>query len=170
MENRSPLRSARWKSMSPENISATCTAIASGMRASSVAANSELWILPLASRVETVSAAVSSLEAQAPPTGSITRRLNWPSSSALQRALSFCKVFCLLASALTKRPLRPSSKRAFGSERKNRAADGSSTPKRRSRLSAVSEARVRSERYRFSAGASRLAEPTSSGRAIDSTT
>jgi hypothetical protein len=36
--------------MSLEKISASCTATPSGMRASSVAANSEVWMLPLERR------------------------------------------------------------------------------------------------------------------------
>ena len=45
--------------MSPEKISATWMAMASGMLASSVAANREDSMVPLARRVEAVRAAVS---------------------------------------------------------------------------------------------------------------
>jgi len=72
-----------------------------------------------------------------------------PSSSGLQRALSFSSAFFSLASTVTLRPARPMSVCCTTlSVRKNAAAWGSYKPRRLSSDSAVSDVRVISERYR----------------------
>ena len=146
---RSPLRKARWKSMSPEKISAICTATLSGIRASSVAANKEVWILPLAMRVLAVSGSVSMVDFLAAPAPRTDRRLKVPSSSGLQRAVKETRRPRSSTSACTLRPARPS--RFFcelESARKKADAAGSLTPRRRNKLSAVSVLRVTSLRYK----------------------
>ena len=91
-------------------MSVSCVATASGIRASSAAANSEVRIAPLASRVDAVSGALSMREANWPAgVRSITSRRKVPSPSGAQRTVSFSSWWPSVASAVTVRPARPST-------------------------------------------------------------
>ena len=141
--------------MSPENSSASCTAMESGMFESSVAANSELRITPPARRLVAASGADSRRELKSSPVRSTTRRLNWPLSSGAQRAVRRTKRWSSVVSAVMERPLRP---RRFWctlpSLRSQAAAAGSATPRRCSKDSAVSLLRSCSLRYSVKPGCS----------------
>jgi hypothetical protein len=117
------------------------------MRASSVAANSEVRMVPLARRVPGVSASRSVTPAKPVGVRSITKRLKPPSPSGIQRALSFLSWFSCVASAVTVRPARENSAlRASALPRTKAVAAGSEMPRRFSRASAVSLERVTSVR------------------------
>ena len=61
--------------MSPENMSAICEAMVSGMLASSVAANSEVRMVPLPSATWACSGAVSVRAVKRSPSRSMVRRV-----------------------------------------------------------------------------------------------
>jgi len=72
--------------MSPENMSASCVAMASGTLASSVAANSEDWIVPLPRRVWVSSGTVSIFETNLSPWRVMLRRVKWVSCCSADSA------------------------------------------------------------------------------------
>ena len=146
------MRKARWKSISPAKMSASCTATLSGIFASSVAANKELWMVPLPKRWFTCRGAVSSCSVKVSPARVTTQRLNWSEPSMAQRTVMRLSWWSALVSTLTKRAARPSRFwRATPDVRKKLAACESLTPRRLSRLSAVSLVRLRSERNKSKA-------------------
>ena len=86
-EKVSPFCNWRWKSRSVANTSAICVAMPSGMRASSVAANSDVRTVPLPMRTCAASGAVSSMASSLPAMRLTVRRVKCvPSNSALAGA------------------------------------------------------------------------------------
>ena len=114
-----------------------------------MAANSELRMMPPARRGEAVSLPVSMRVLSSLFLRSTTRRRKLPSSSGAQRTVSCDSWWSGVVSAVTRRPARPSTCwRTWSLPRMKAAAAGSATPRRWSRVSAVSLPRVYSERYR----------------------
>ena len=79
------------------------------MPASSVAANSDDWIVPLLSLLDRVNGAVSMRVENPETVFSTTRRLNIPLSSVLQRAYNLSNALSSETSARTLRPARPNN-------------------------------------------------------------
>ena len=137
--------------MSPANSSAICVATASGIFASSVAAKSDERITPPAKRELATKGAISvrTLKAAASKDFSTVKRVKVGASSWDQRVVSLTKRLRPSACTVTKRPGRLSSAvRVATSVLINAAAVASTTPRRRSRVSAVSLERVVSVRYK----------------------
>ena len=137
--------------MSAAKTSAICAATASGIPDSSVALNSVLWIEPLAIRVRASYGTVCNWASQRPSMRLRVRREKCVEArsdcSTGKRATSCCRAPPVSVSTCTILPPRPpSTRRAVRSLRRKAAASGSRTPRRTSRPSAESVARVTSLR------------------------
>jgi len=135
----------------------------------SVAANSELWMMPPDKRLLAVILAVSMRVANLlSPLRSTIRRRKLPLSSGTQRTVRRTSRWSSVVSADTLRPVRPSTFWRTGvSPRMKAAAAGSATPRRCSNDSGVSLERTCSERNSEKPGAS--SSPSTRFSASDST-